>query len=798
MNDQYQGLTTEAAAKQLRIDGANRLSASQTRTWQGILFEVLREPMFILLLVAGGLYFVMGDAHEALILMGFVLVIMGVTIVQERRTERVLESLRELASPRALVVRDGREQRIPGADVVRGDLLILSEGDRVAADAVVIQAHELAVDESLLTGESGWVPKLEVGLPVYAGTLVVRGQGVVRVTTTGAKTRFGQIGESLSEIILEPSPLRRQIEQLTIRLAWIGAGLSVLLALAYGWRSGSWIDGVLSGITLAMALLPQEFPVILIIFFALGARRIAREGVLTRRLNALETLGKTTVLCVDKTGTLTENQMRLGALYAEGEVWQLDSPDQTEIPERFHSLIEFAVLSCEQAPHDPMELAILRIAGSDPQIAEHLHADWALAREYELSPDLMAMTHLWRRGDGEHDVVAAKGAPEAIAALCHLSSEALRALNTAAGQLAAQGMRVLGVARARHPVSQPWPEIQHEFDYEWVGLLGLIDPVRESVPAAIAECRRAGIRVVMITGDHPVTAQAIARLVGIAPNDVHARVTPQEKLAIVQQLKASGGVVAMTGDGVNDAPALKAAHIGIAMGQRGTDVAREAASLVLMQDDFLSIVAAIRSGRLIARNLQQALRYTLTVHVPIILLSLLPVLLGMPMLLLPVHIAFMELVFNPTCSLVFEAEPETSDLMCEPPVPISEALITVRGLLHALLIGGLIGTGLMLFNVWLMADGANIGQMRAAVFTAMVSANLGAIVLYRREPLLARFSVIGWWTLVLAFASLAVVVCVPSMATLFAFEALSPQHWAITVMGAFLLVAAYRIIRPNL
>lgn len=797
MKDLYKGLTGTAAAERLQLDGPNQLSASQTRTWSGILFEVLREPMFLLLLAAGSLYFLVGDPHEGLMLMGFVLIIMCVTIAQERRTERVLESLRDLASPRALVVRDGRELRIPGTDVVCGDLLILSEGDRIPADAEILQAHDLAVDESLLTGESGWVSKLDVGVSVYAGTLVVRGQGLAKVTVTGAGTRFGQIGESLSEINLEPSPLRRQIEQLTIRLAWIGAGLSVLLALAYGLRSGSWIDAVLSGITLAMALLPQEFPVILIIFFALGARRIARQGVLTRRLNALETLGKTTVLCVDKTGTLTENQMHLAALYADGKTWHFDSSAQIEIPEHFHALVEYAVLSCEQAPHDPIELAILRVAGRDPEVAQRLHTDWALAREYELSPELMAMTHLWRRGDGEHDVVAAKGAPEAIAALCHLSSEALLQLNTAVAQLAEQGMRVLGVARARHPVSEPWPEIQHDFDYEWVGLLGLIDPVRESVPAAIAECRQAGIRVVMITGDHPVTAQAIARQVGITSDNVHARVTPQQKLAIVQELKALGGVVAMTGDGVNDAPALKAAHIGIAMGQRGTDVAREAASLVLMQDDFASIVAAIRSGRLIARNLQQALRYTITVHVPIILLSLLPVLVGMPMLLLPIHIAFMELVFNSTCSLVFEAEPETSDLMREPPVPISEALITFRGLLYALLIGGVIGSGLMLFNVWLTADGANLGQVRAGVFTAMVSANLGAIVLYRHERFMARFSVIGWWTLLLVLVSLFVVVCVPPIATLFAFEALSFQRWALTVTSVFVLVAAYRIIRPN-
>lgn len=796
MNDpKPHGLTTEAAVYRLRVDGPNQLGASQTRTWLGIFREVLREPMFLLLLVAGSLYFAMGDAHEGIMLMGFVFIIMGVTIIQERRTERVLETLRELASPRALVVRDGCERRIPGVDVVRGDLLILSEGDRVPADAEVLQAHELAIDESLLTGESGWVPKLESGLPVYAGTLVVRGQGLARVTMTGAATRFGQIGESLSAISVEPSPLRQQIERLTLRLAWTGAGLSFLLALAYAFRSGSWVDGMLSGITLAMALLPQEFPVILIIFFALGARRIARQGVLTRRLNALETLGKTTVLCVDKTGTLTENRMRLAALYADGNTLLLDTEKQTTVSAGFHQLIEYAVLGCEQAPHDPMERAILRFAADDPQIAHLHHPDWALVREYELSPELMAMTHLWRGVDGSHDIVAAKGAPEAIADLCHLPPSERATLDAAAKGLAAQGMRVLAVAHARHPVAQPWPEIQHDFEYEWVGLLGLVDPVRVSVPAAIVECRQAGIRVVMITGDHPVTAQAIARQVGIAPEDVYARVTPQQKLEIVQQLKAAQAVVAMTGDGVNDAPALKAAHIGIAMGQRGTDVAREAASLVLMHDDFSAIVAAIRSGRLITRNLQQALRYTISVHIPIILLSMLPVLLGMPLLLLPVHIAFLELVFNPTCSLVFEAEPATGDLMHQAPVPVSEELLTRRALIQALLIGVLMGGGLLLLNQWLITEGSSTGEIRAAVFTALVSANLGAVFLYRREWLFTHFSMIGRWTLLLALASLALVVCVPIVARLFAFEALSLPFWLSLVAGSFLIVTAYRIIR---
>lgn len=796
MEDQkLQGLSSAAAANQLALDGPNQIGAPQTRSWLGILREVLREPMFLLLLAAGSLYFVMGDPHEGLMMMGFVIIIMGVTIIQERRTEKALETLRELASPRAVVVRDGEQQRIPGSDVVRGDLLVLSEGDRVAADALVLQAHELALDESLLTGESGWVPKLETGLSVFAGTLVVRGQGLARVESTGVRTRFGQIGESLTEIGLEASPLRRQIEKLTVQLAWIGAALSVLLALVSVWRTGSWIDGGLSGITLAMAVLPQEFPVIMIVFFALGARRIARQGMLTRRLNAIETLGKTTVLCVDKTGTLTENRMQLAALHVDGQTQLLSQLSGRALDEHFHALVEFAILSCEQDPHDPMEQALHHFANVQPELASLWHPAWSLVREYELSPDLMAMTHLWRQAAAKHDVVAAKGAPEAIADLCHLKGAELDRLNIAANQLAEQGMRVLAVARARHPVGESWPMVQHDFDYELVGLLGLIDPVRMNVPQAIAECHRAGIRVVMITGDHPVTARAIAAQVGIAHADVYARVTPQQKLEIVAALKSNGEVVAMTGDGVNDAPALKAAHIGIAMGKRGTDVAREAASLVLINDDFCTIVAAIRSGRLITQNLQQALRYTLTIHMPIIILSIMPVLLGMPLLLLPVHIAFLELVFNPTCSLVFEAEPGNRELMHRPPVPQSQPLVGLGDVMRSLILGIGMGGLLIFLDAWLLWLGIDAPEVRALVFTAMVSLNIGLVIYYRRGYLLQGFSSIGWWTLGLTLLSLGAVVCVPALASLFAFQPLTLTLWGQMLLAFLLPFPVYRMIR---
>ena len=680
------GLTQDEAKARLAADGPNELGANQRRTVFAIAGEVAREPMFLLLLGAGAIYFAMGDPHEALILLGFVVIIMMITILQERRTENALEALRDLSSPRALAIRDSVPTRIPGREVVREDILILAEGDRIPADGVVLQAHELATDESMLTGESEAVVKFADGGVVFAGTLVVRGQGMIKVSAIGGATELGRIGKSLQDISIESSPLRDEMGLLTRRLAVIGIGLCLALALLYWTLRGGWLDALLAGITLAMGILPQEFPVIMIIFLAMGARRIASQKVLTRRLNAIETLGETTVLCVDKTGTLTQNRMAVTALSVDGNLLEIKDIAGAGLPEPYHELLEYAVLASEIDPHDPMEQAFHRFAGDLLADTDHLHPNWFLAKEYELSPELLAMSHLWKNDTGKQNVVATKGAPEAIADLCHMSAAERENLAQQAQIMADRGLRVLGVAKARHLVQDSFPEIQHDFDFKFIGLIGLADPLRPEVPSAVAECLRAGIRVVMITGDHPRTARAIAASAGIDSREVitgtelesmdvkaisariasvsiFARVTPQQKLAIVEALKANGEVVAMTGDGVNDAPALKAAHIGIAMGKRGTDVAREAASLVLLEDDFGAIVAAIRLGRRIFANLRQAMVYTLAVHIPIIGLSVLPVMFGMPLILAPIHIAFLELIIDPACSIVFEAEPGNPGLM---------------------------------------------------------------------------------------------------------------------------------------
>lgn len=820
------GLSQKEAAQRLEVEGPNELGTNQQRTLLAIIVEVVREPMFLLLLGAGAIYLVMGNAHEALLLLGFVVVIMGVTILQERRTETALAALRDLSSPRALVVRDGNTIRIAGREVVREDLLMLSEGDRVAADGQVIQAHELAVDESLLTGESEAVVKVANASQVFAGTLIVRGQGLILVSATGGGTELGRIGKSLQDISIESSPLRDEIALLTKRLAFIGIGLSLVLAALYWALRGGWMDGMLAGITLAMSILPQEFPVVLIIFLSLGARRIARHQVLTRRLNAIETLGETTVLCVDKTGTLTQNRMAVAALMVGEETVETAHLAEGVLPEAFHELLEYAVLASEIDPHDPMERAFQGFAREFLANSEHLHPAWHLAREYELSPELLAMSHLWREDSGKSSVIATKGAPEAIADLCHLGEDARRRLSADAERMADRGLRVLGVAKAKQSARLPLPELQHDFDFEFLGLVGLADPLRPEVPGAVAECHRAGIRVVMITGDHPRTATAIATSAGITSTEVltgddlagmdgaslarriaqvnvFARVSPQQKLAIVEALKAAGEVVAMTGDGVNDAPALKAAHIGIAMGKRGTDVAREAASLVLLEDDFTAIVAAVRLGRRIFANLRQAMVYTLTVHIPIIGLSILPLLFGLPLILAPVHIAFLELVIDPSCSIVFEAEEANDDTMDQPPRAATEHLIGATHFALSLTQGIVITAAVAAFYAWALAVKLPTEEARSLAFVALVTANAVLIFATRRgqvgwRTMFSGLTPVTAWVLGGTLTGLVLVTNLPPVAAMFTFQPPPLRLWLLAFAIGISLLLAFAVIKATL
>jgi P-type Ca2+ transporter type 2C len=818
------GLSQPEVAQRLAADGYNELPSKRRRDTLAIALEVLREPMFVLLVAAGTIYLLLGDRQEAMVLLASVLVVFGITLYQERKTERALEALRDLSSPRALVVRDGVKQRIAGREVVHGDVLILKEGDRVPADAVLLDCHDLKADESLLTGESVPVTKMpwdgaaQIGraggddLPfVYSGTMLVQGNGIAETLATGPRTEIGKIGRALQTIEQEATTLQRETRVVVIRLAALGMGLAALAALLYALLRGGWLDGLLVGITLAMAILPEEFPVVLTVFLALGAWRISKNRVLTRRVPAIETLGSATVLCVDKTGTLTLNRMAVKKLAAAQCVHDVRAPDDP-LPRALHDVLEHAVLASEINPFDPMERALLELGERHLPERRARHLEWNLVKEYPLSPQRLAHTHVWSTGEEEGLRVAVKGAPEAVAGLCRLGEDARNAMEAEVQRMAAEGLRVLGVARARFP-GGAWPPGQDGFDFEWLGLVGLADPVRPTVRAALAECYAAGIRVVMITGDYPVTAQAIARSIGLKPVDevitgtelsemsdedlrhrvgnvnIFARVVPDQKLRLVEALKSNGEVVAMTGDGVNDAPALKAAHIGIAMGGRGTDVAREAASLVLLEDDFDSIVHAIRLGRRIYRNIRNAMSYLLAVHMPIAGMAFVPLVFGWPIAFFPVHIVFFEFVIDPACSIAFEADPIDDKAMRRPPRARDERLFDLATVLLAFLQGAAMLIAVALVYVYGLQKGIPGPAARAMAFTTIVLGNLG-LILANRSRTRSLFSTLRfpnralYWIIGGTLAGLLITLYVPYLNRLFRFAPLDAGSLALCLGAA--------------
>ena len=767
----FDGLTAEQAARQLALDGVNALDAANRRSALARLGGMLTEPMFALLVLAASVYLVLGDLTEGLTLFVFVLAVLGLTFFQEGKSEAAIEALRQLSQPFAQVMREGQRISVPSREVVAGDMLYIAEGDRIAADAWVLQADQLQVDESLLTGESLAVTKMAApfddvlagtqqpggdGLAtVFGGTFVVRGQAMVRVTATGMRSQMGRIGASLNQIETALTPLQKQIAQLVKVLAWLTLGLCALMILTLGLRDGAWLPAVLSGIALAMAILPEEYPVVLAVFPALGARRLAQEGVLTRRINAIETLGATTVLCTDKTGTLTQNRMQVSAL-AVGDAWapQHFRINDTVLPDAFHDLVEHAILASAPEPFDPMELAFHALGQAELGQA-HLHPDWALVQTYALSPALRAMSHVWRASDGASHIVSTKGAPEAVMALCHFSPALQAQWGEVVHTMASEGLRVLAVARGQF-VGHVWPSSAHDFDFEWLGLIGLRDPLRAEIPQAIADCHCASIKVIMITGDYPQTARVIANQAGLQEGEtltgdvmekmsddelsaylknvsVCARISPNQKLRIVQALKRNGEVVAMTGDGVNDAPALRAAHVGIAMGQRGTDVAREASSLVLVDDNFASIVKGIRLGRRIFGNLQKSMAYIFAIHIPIAGLALVPMLFALPPLLMPLHIALLELVVDPSCSIAFENEPAEPQVMQCPPRDVHAPIFGFRQMWGSFFQGlcVLAATGAAYWQTM----GCSVQVQRAMVLLTLVTANAMLIFVNRaRNP----------------------------------------------------------------
>ncbi len=803
-----------------------------------IILEVLKEPMFLLLIACGVLYFLFGEINDALLLMIFVFLVIGITIYQERKVERALEALRDLSSPRASVIRNGEQKKIPGREVVVGDLIALEEGDRVPADAVILESSNLVVDESLLTGESFPVRKIEgdekskfhpaggEDTPfVYSSTLIVGGHAIARVLKTGINTQVGLIGKELEKPQNEETMLQKETNKIVAIFATVGFIVCILIVFFYYLTTNDFIQALLSGLAVAMSIVPEEFAVVLTVFLALGAWRMSKYNALTRKLNSIQNIGAATVLCVDKTGTLTMNKMVLKKAFANGKEYDFET---MEVPKVFQRLLKFSVLASQKIPFDPMEKAIKeavkqKLSFSDDEAME-------LIKEYPLSKELLALSHVWGNENKKEFIVASKGAPEAIIDLCHLEKNEKEKILKQVNHFSNQGYRVLGVASSDFKCSKnkslelDLPKIQHDFEFEFLGLIALEDPVRESVPNAIKECYSAGIKVIMITGDYAGTAQHVAKHAGFSSFsevitgkeldnmtqevlreklktvNLFARIAPEQKLRIVNALKENKEIVVMTGDGVNDAPALKAAHVGIAMGARGTEVARESAAIVLVDDDFASIVKAVRMGRRIFDNIKKAMTYIIAIHIPIAGLALFPVLFEWPLIFFPAHIAFLELVIDPVCSIAFEAEPEEKDIMKKKPRKLSEPLFDKKTLFIGIVQGiFVLLVVLIVFGFALWTNQTDVNA-RALAFTILIISNLLIVYSMRSNsqtiietlssPNKALYVVSG-----VAVLLLLIVLYVPFFQQLFHFSFLHPIDLVYCIIAGLMTVILFEALK---
>lgn len=731
-----QSLTSAEAQQRLKIYGPNVLPQNKPKNFIFYIKELVQEPMLFLLIVSSIIYLLLGDHLESLVLGASVVFVVAIFLYQRIRSEHALEALKQLSSPRALVVRDDRQLRISATELVPGDMVVLNEGDRIPADGLIFETENLVCDESLLTGESLPVHK-NCKDQVHSSTLVVAGRGKFKVEFTGARTNVGKLGAALAASHSTEFRLRTEIRSLTKVFAWLGAAASISIAMLYFFKYHLWLNALLVGLAAQLSLLPEEFPVVLAVFLALGAWKLSKVKVLVREPEAIEQLGAISVLCVDKTGTLTRNQMVIDSVHDGLKGASSDL------------IVHFGAMATHPDPFDPTDKAFISAA---QKLKLPYDKDLEFVCEYPLTRDLFAMSCVWKSKFKNKDyIVACKGAPEAIIELCKLNEEHKKSILSAVQTLAGRGQRVIAVANSGFSGSE-LPARQSDFNFEWIGLAGLIDPVREEVPKALRQCYRAGIRVIMITGDYPETAKNIAISAGfnqssvvVTGTQVHAmdehdfskqvqscnvfaRMRPEHKLRIVESLKSQGHTVGMTGDGVNDAPSLKSAHVGIAMGLRGTDVAREAADIVLLDDNFASIVAGIHRGRLIFANIRKALAYVISIHIPITLLSIVPVAVGWPLLLLPVHIVLLELIIDPASTLLFENQPAGEEIMLNPPRSLKSKLFSKYDFLRSVAQGLLISIFCLLAYWWCLRTGAGESVARTIAFGSLIFSNFGLII----------------------------------------------------------------------
>jgi Ca2+-transporting ATPase len=795
----YQKGLNEKQVQQQRLShGANTLQKSTASFWKRTL-KSANEPMLLLLFACAIIYLLLGDFWSGLVFLGWTTLVFLSSFYRNYRTARVLAALEEFAQPNSMVIRDGKQLLIKRQEVVVWDSVLLKEGTRIPADGQLVNGTYLKIDESMLTGEAIAVEKTQIGSQLYGGTMVLHGEGVMQVSAVGKNAAIGKISTLLkANESKRPSPFQKSI-QLFISWSFVLAlSIASLITVVFALTRGGILEAILNGLSTAMAILPEEFPMVLTLFFSLAAWRLARQNVLTSRISVLEALGSTSVVCTDKTGTLTQNKMTIRTLF----------PYETATTD---TLAQTARLATPIFSHDAMESAIRKRFN---RLSTETSLD--ILKNYPISSQCFAMAHLYALDSSAYNVYG-KGAPETIMELCQLDQNARLKIAQSIDQLAKDGQRLLGFARARQNTKH-LPASIRDIEFELVGFIGFEDPIRRGVPAALRKLKQAGVRVMMITGDYPLTACSIANKAGfsapfdlingqqkaaaglalddadIAKANIFARILPAQKLELVRLLQARGEVVAMIGDGINDAPALQAADIGIAMGEKGADVAREAASLVLLNDQFTSLIAAISTGRHLINKIQNALRYIIAVHIPIIGLCILPALFtSMPVFLLPFHIAFLELIIDPACSLAFENAPKEKNTMHLPPPDLKGKLITKKDLFKSMSDGLIVFFGILGTYLFSRTQLETAAQQRYLVFAMLVLSNL-LLILHTLSKTKTSWQVLkesGWITwsiLILSLLGLLLISSIPTWRYAFNFEL--PTFWSTLVAGCSISLSA--------
>ncbi|MBD3281666.1 HAD-IC family P-type ATPase [Candidatus Uhrbacteria bacterium] len=808
----YDGLTEGKAASNQEKYGPNTLYEQERKGVLHYAKRLVQEPMLLMLLIAAVLYFIIGATWDGLLMIGGVLLMIGIDVYQERKTDKALEALKELSTPQVSVIRGGENKTVPSTELTVGDVMIVQEGDRIAGDGKLLDVSNFSVDESLLTGEPGAIFKYpakngskEKKHKVFTGTLVLSGQAVVKVTAIGAKTQYGSIGASLAKISDESTPLQRQTGKIVKIFGAVGALACLSLMAIIYFRSQDLVDSLLKGLTLAISVIPEEIPVVLTVFAALGAYRLTRKQTLVRKINAIETLGHITTLCTDKTGTLTLNRMTLEEVYASGKQIQVKNAGKQKA--ELKEALKYSILASQPNPYDPMDKSIHELgeeAGTQP---EEVYEDRNLIHEYGFNQKLKFMGHLWRSGKDKTLVI--KGSAENVIERCNLDEEREQELLRQVDDLAGRGLRVLAVAKKEGFKSEP-KTLKNAKELDFVSLLGFRDPPRDDAKRAVKLAQSAGISVTMITGDHPQTAMHIAKAVGICCKggvmtgkeldsiseadlaeklsdlQVFARIDPEQKLKIIAALKRRGEVVAMMGDGVNDAPSLKNADIGVAMGKRGTNVAREASDIILLDDRLITVMGAVEDGRRIFDNIQKAIAYIFIVHSYIVLTALIVPLAGLPILLTPIHIVLLELVIDPTCALVFETVPAEPGLMRkkprEPNAPIIRTPRLVRIFINGIVIFFVTGGA----YYYALTANFDVETARTIGFSVIIWTNLFLVLTISEKHVnwkqLKKFiktrSFIGVYGVVIL--ALLALIYMPVVNARFGFTSLAPHIFAIT------------------